>query len=134
MSLEQTNCPFCARAIEKADDFCPWCGKPLTTFATTDPVQVIRAEGEMIRGSMVRPTPIVLVGMWLLFGLPLLFFMVVPFLMLFDANSGIIDKIIGFSACGFFAWLYFAIVRKVTGRYWAARKKEKEPGSKPGQD
>jgi hypothetical protein len=71
---------------------------------------------------MKRPTTFVLVGMCLLFGLPAIFFVVVIFVFLFDAQSGVIDKLIGLSLCGFFAWLYFAIVRNVIRGYVASRK------------
>jgi len=90
---DQVICPFCTRSVKTFDDFCPWCEKPLTTFATTDPLQSIRAEGDMIRSSMNRPTPIVLVGMCLLFGLPFIFFLVVAFIFLFDSSG--VNGIVG---------------------------------------
>ena len=74
---------------------------------------------------MRRPTTFVLAGICLLFGLPAIFFLVVAFVFLFDAQSGVIDKLIGVSLCGFFAWLYCAIVRNVIREYAASGKSRK---------
>jgi RNA polymerase subunit RPABC4/transcription elongation factor Spt4 len=121
MTSESIICPSCSRTVDTLDNFCPWCGKPLTTFATTDSLQVIRAEGEMLRTSMQRPTFIIWLGIVLLFGPPILFFLIAPFYILLDESSGPFVKIFGFVGCGFFAWLYFAIVRKVTRGYLISR-------------
>jgi RNA polymerase subunit RPABC4/transcription elongation factor Spt4 len=137
MSFEQAVCAFCARVVEASDDFCPWCGKPLTTFATTDPLLSIRAEGEMIRGAMQRPTPVIVVGICLLFGPGLVLFVLflgLAAFMLFDSSASLIGKAFGLVLSGFFAWLYFAIIRKVFRGYLASRKKQDNEASNRDDD
>lgn len=121
----QSICPSCSRPVGQADDFCPRCGTPLTTFATTDPIQSIRAEGEMVRRSMQKPTPIVLIGVWLLFAPPLVLLLLMVVIGLFHSFDNIFGLlfVVPFAL---FAWLYWSIVRKVTRRFLAARKESEE--------
>jgi len=124
--VEPELCSFCACPIQSNDHFCPWCQKPLTSFATTDPVQSIRAEGEMIRGAIRRPTPIVVLGVSLLFGPPFFVFLWMGLYSLLEFEGRIIDRLIGLFLSLFFAWLYFTIVRRVFQGYRASRKEVAE--------
>ncbi|HKY33386.1 MAG TPA: hypothetical protein VJV23_12675 [Candidatus Polarisedimenticolia bacterium] len=67
---EEAVCPGCMEDPEGAD-FCPRCGAPVGRFTTLDPIKSIDAQGLLFRRSArARIGPIVLVGMWLLLGLP----------------------------------------------------------------
>lgn len=67
---EVALCPGCLTPIPPHEYFCEKCGLPLTSAATTLPMERIRSTGEMIRRGYDRPKPIVLIGVWLIFGPP----------------------------------------------------------------
>jgi len=65
-------CPSCGEANDPGTDFCLRCGAPVGRFTTLDPFKAIFAEGWLFRKTAsARIRPIVLVGMWALFGIPL---------------------------------------------------------------
>ena len=65
-------CPNCSDANEPGADFCLRCGAPVGRFTTLDPFKAIHAGGWVLRKSgSARIRPIVLIGMWALFGVPL---------------------------------------------------------------
>ena len=135
----QLICPSCSRPIGQADDFCPKCGTALTTFATTDPILSIRAEGNMIRKAIEKPTPIVLIGMWLLFGPPLAtLLMWIAFFLVYSIEN--VFWLLMVVPLGFFAWVYWSIVQRVTHRFMETRNKPEkqakvfsEAGQPPGE-
>lgn len=66
-------CPGCSETNDEGNDFCLRCGAPVGRFTTLDPFKAIYAEGWIFRKSAsARIRPIVLIGMWALFGIPLL--------------------------------------------------------------
>jgi uncharacterized membrane protein len=127
MATDQIICPFCARKIKETDDFCPWCEKPLTTFATTDPLLLIRAQGQSMRGAVRRPTLFILVGVCVLCILSIVLCLVMVIAALFSLVKPwdeIIKKAIALVLCLFFAWVNFLIMRKVVRSYLAPRKED----------
>ncbi|MGD9644644.1 MAG: hypothetical protein AB7U73_02965 [Pirellulales bacterium] len=66
---DQPLCPGCLKALPAGADFCPRCQTPSTVKATTDPYLSLLAEASAYRkASQVPHKPIVLIGMWLLWG------------------------------------------------------------------
>jgi hypothetical protein len=119
-------CPVCSERVEKGTHFCRKCGTPLTTFATTDPLQAVRAQGEMVRGAMKKPSRLVVAGIWLLFGPPCVALGFCLFLLLADAdpNTGVVEKFIGTVILLFVIALYVAIIRRVTRKFLASKAKQ----------
>ena len=65
-------CLNCGDANDSDADFCARCGAPVGRFTTLDPFKAIYTEGWLFRKSVsARIRPIVLIGMWVLFGIPL---------------------------------------------------------------
>lgn len=69
-------CPGCLAPVEPHDPFCEMCGQPLTSAATTLPMERIRSLGEMTRRGAERPKTIALIGSWLIFGPPVLILLI----------------------------------------------------------
>jgi hypothetical protein len=70
---EEIVCPNCGDAFDARADFCGGCGAPIGRFTTLDPLKAIDAQGWLFRKSArARIGPLVLIGMWTLFGVPLL--------------------------------------------------------------
>lgn len=58
-------CPGCGKLNPDGTDFCPACGAPLTSHATTDPLGTVFAEGYAARRALSQPPkPIIVVGVW----------------------------------------------------------------------
>jgi uncharacterized membrane protein YdcZ (DUF606 family) len=69
-------------------DFCPHCGAPLSGFSTIDPYKRIAAQGQMYWRLTHEPmSPIVLVGLSLMFGTSLLIGVGVVMQALRDTNT-----------------------------------------------
>ena len=69
-------CPGCLAPVEPHDAFCKMCGQPLTSAATTLPMERIRSFGEITRRGAERPKTIALIGIWLIFGPPVLILLI----------------------------------------------------------
>src|ERR1700722_13210087 len=68
-SEERVICPNCFTPNSEREHFCRKCGTPLTSAAVPDPLGQIYSEGDTYRKAIASPTkPIVLIGMWLIFG------------------------------------------------------------------
>ena len=68
-SAEQPLCMHCLAKVSPHDHFCPVCGGPLTSHASTDPLGHIFAEGYAYRQAVSgRPGLLVLLGVWAIFG------------------------------------------------------------------
>jgi hypothetical protein len=66
-------CPKCFTPISGSENFCRTCGLPLTLLG---PFEQVRAIGDAYRVATDTPRkPIVVVGMWIIFGPPLFFFL-----------------------------------------------------------
>jgi hypothetical protein len=84
-------CPNCMTPNEEFAHLCRTCFTPLSSHATIDPIYGISARADTFSKASNAPRkPIVLVGMWLLFG-PITFFcMLFAFSMLQTGNFGAI--------------------------------------------
>ena len=68
------SCPNCLEENLPTTHFCPNCGMPLTHYAFTAPLERIWALGWILRHAVSRPIPpIVLWGVWFIFGPGILF-------------------------------------------------------------
>ncbi len=83
---EETElCLSCLAPQEVSAHFCAKCGAPLSSYASTGPIERAFASGFVFRQSADRPRKlVVLFGIWLIFA-PL---GLVSLLMLFPASSG----------------------------------------------
>jgi hypothetical protein len=122
MMHDEPLCPSCLHPLAESAHVCSSCGARITTFATTDPTQIPLAEGAMVRGAIQNPSLIVLVGTWLLYGLPCLFFVLMFVMMIMEGGGNVIDWVIGCLLLGFAIALYAAIVRRVTAAYLAKHR------------
>lgn len=75
---ERVLCPNCMAENLPARDFCESCGCPIGQFVNVDPLKRIYSQGWLFRRTVSsRITPIVLWGMWLIFGIPLFAILIV---------------------------------------------------------
>ena len=66
---DQELCIRCLAPNVPGSDFCRGCGCQLTPFAATAPFVSVFAEGDLYQHAVDRPDrPIVLLGMWVIFG------------------------------------------------------------------
>ena len=110
-------CPSCLRPVAAGDDFCSHCQAPLSTLAVTDPLLSTIARGYAFReAANKRNKPIVLVGIWLIFGPACLVSVFGFFLAIYAAvrfGPDILSIIAGIVSLGFFA-LTLRILEKIT--------------------
>ncbi len=67
---ERQLCLTCLEPNDLSAHFCAKCGGPMTSYAATGPIERILAEGYAYRRAVERPRrPMVVLGIWLLFGL-----------------------------------------------------------------
>ncbi|MBI1373688.1 MAG: hypothetical protein GC159_13240 [Phycisphaera sp.] len=120
-------CPTCITANDPAAHFCKQCGAPLSAYAATAPFERIFATGDTYRKATDPTRPIVLIGMWLLFGPNLLILAIVLILrspMIFSQfglgggpfNSGMLMPIDA-SALALSGWLEAWILWVTTSNY-----------------
>lgn len=70
---EVALCQNCLAENRPDSHFCHKCNTPLSALASMDPIASIWSRGDTWRKAASRPyRPIILIGMWLLFGIPLL--------------------------------------------------------------
>ncbi len=110
-------CPACSCPLmDSGADYCARCESPVSLGSTFDPLKTIRTQGELFRRGASRPSGIVVVGMWLIFG-PILFVIVIAALSAgAAAPAGFLAAIVISSPI---LILYGAILYKVTSRYVA---------------
>ncbi len=66
---ENALCSACLEGNPPGEHFCRKCGAPLSSYATTAPLEQIYSLGWMYRRALSQPTrPIVLLGIWLIIG------------------------------------------------------------------
>ena len=137
-------CPHCARPIGRFDHFCPSCRGPVTAHASIDPLGQVYAAGHGYRrATSGRPKLIVLLGMWLIFGLqiPILLWCVILTLsniiapgrsyefgdggIVVTVSEGRLVEILKLILIVGLLTLHCAVLRKVTGRYLAGRAQVK---------
>jgi hypothetical protein len=69
-SDEKQLCVSCMAPNEPSAHFCAKCGAPLSSYASTGPFEHLFAEGAVYRQAAERPRSlIVVVGIWLIFGM-----------------------------------------------------------------
>ena len=62
-------CLHCTAPLTTLTRYCPECGSPVGTFATTDPIQLIHSQGRAYRNAVGgQSNALVFWGMWLAFG------------------------------------------------------------------
>jgi len=124
----EPRCPHCIGPLGPNDDFCKSCGGPVTSHASIDPLGQIYATGYAYRQAVSgRPSKIVVLGMWLIFGPQLLGAVSLLIVMLQgavapQASAGARVRtgwewsqlliVVGLIA------IYGTILGKVTRRYW----------------
>lgn len=70
---EKQLCLNCLAPNAQFANFCRDCGGPLTSFAATGPIESVFAEGHVYRKAVESPRSwIVLLGVWMIFGLMVL--------------------------------------------------------------
>jgi hypothetical protein len=122
---EVMRCPTCMEANYPDAHFCRKCGMPLSAMAGMDPLKQIYAEGWIFRRAVSgRPSVIVLLGMWLIFGPALVLTVVAAGPVLSGGRSA--SDILSLLLTAGFAILYGAILLRVTLRY--AHRRRQPPG------
>jgi hypothetical protein len=129
-------CPHCLAPIGQFDHFCPKCSNPITSHASIDPMGQVYAYGSMlhkaISSSSSRPKFIVVLGMWLLLGLPILLMMLSLFLPVRknDPAGGLVMLVFALV----FLAVYGPILWKVTSRYCEPLDTDEELDADEGPD
>jgi hypothetical protein len=123
-------CPKCLESLVADEHFCARCGVPLTVQATTNPYDQIQAEGYAYREASRHPDkPIVVAGMWLLWGPCLLALVAVDIYVVVNIRSiinearqmwsigdyTIVTAVAG--ACAFGQWVSGVILFRTTRNY-----------------
>jgi len=119
-------CMTCLAPAEKLQHFCDQCGSPLTSHAAIDPVGQVRSVGSMVsKATSAPPRRIVLIGIWLIFGVPVVL-MAFLFGTLGPPDSyGLLDFVLRIVLLLGVLGLYIAILVKTTRNYFR-RKNEAE--------
>ena len=138
-------CPNCLAVNEPLAHFCRECGTPMTSHAEIDPLGQIYAIGDTCwKATRGRSSLIVLIGMWLIFGTPLVVLSIVLLMLLMAMTSdeilgllpqplfgGILKMLVILGICG----IYVAILIKTTKNYLRRRNpKTNGAGSPDGPD
>jgi len=67
---EKQLCVSCMAPNEPSAHFCIKCGAPLSSYASTGPLESVFAEGAVYRQAAERPRSLIVVlGVWLIFGM-----------------------------------------------------------------
>ena len=119
-------CPHCAGSNPPRAAMCRHCMGPLTSMVNTDPMGSILTRGDVFSKAAGQPTkPIVLIGMWLIFGWPL----ALLGLMLVMALLGDLKAGLGGFMCLLVPSVFSVIVlRRTTRNYLRYRRKAKREG------
>jgi hypothetical protein len=80
----QIVCLHCAESVGPFDHFCPQCGGPNTAHAAIDPLGQVLTAGWGYRNAIETPRLIVVIGIWLIFGPALPFYICLVFGSLFE--------------------------------------------------
>jgi hypothetical protein len=72
-SSEKELCLGCLSPNKAGTNFCAKCGAPLTSYASTGPLESLFAEGHVYRQAVSQPRRLIVVlGVWVIFGSMLL--------------------------------------------------------------
>ena len=124
-------CPHCLQGNMEAADFCVKCGTPLTAHAEIDPMGRIFAQGDTYRKAVAGSSKLIVVlGMWLIFGVGLLALAVaMPSLSGSGAMAGVKEMVMLLIWCGMLAGTAIvsgAILFRTTRNYFRLRRADKE--------
>ena len=131
--------PLCHNCLSPNDPrayFCHKCNTPLSVLASMDPIARIWSMGDTWRKAASRPyRPIILIGMWLLFGTRLVVVLRYLHMMLVSNRSKGLMSLEGFFGLGL--WLGYgillsAILFKTTRNY--LRIKQQQAAEPPDVD
>ncbi len=113
-------CGSCGQQNPKSKEFCEACGGPIGQYTTVDPLKRIYAQGALYRKiSRSSVKPIVKIGAFLLFGMPILVGLIGAYRMIFKEDVvssqwsqswpelAIVIGVIAISAL-----LYYSVLRK----------------------
>jgi len=119
----EQECELCLNCLSPnppETHFCSDCGAPLSSYAATGPFELLFAEGHVYRNAAEKPSkPVVLFGMWLIFGL--LGFGGLPILLLSVDDSSFSEVILAVLLLG----LCPLVIAKTTRNY--LRRKQFQP-------
>ena len=144
-------CPNCLSENQPEAHFCVKCQSPLSSHAAIDPLGRIQATGDTYRKAIKQPSsPVVLIGMWLLFGWTIILFSLLGINLIMhifglgeeyfysidvysspsgpEENFTLVLQLIRITA---FQILYLAVLLKYTGSY--IRKRRKVNSSEMGE-
>lgn len=122
ITKETITCPACQTPNSLVAAFCRKCGYPLGAVSNLDPMQTIQAEGHLFRKATEgRPTPIVVIGIWICF-LPCLVFSVYAALR-FILNPRGFSEFFFFWALVALSYAAFVILYRVTKNFLTLPKK-----------
>jgi hypothetical protein len=114
---ENELCPRCLTPNELLSHFCKKCGRPLSSYAATGPFESIFAEGDLYRQASEKPRSfIIVVGMWLIFGI---FAMFGTAMIILGREDGVLFT--GFGA--FFLMISLVLLGKTTTNYFREKKR-----------
>ena len=114
-NIEIALCPSCMAGNLPTFDFCDNCGCPIGRFVNLDPLKRIYSQGWLYRRSASgRIPPIVLMGIWLIFGSDILTSAL--FLALSRSSEGVAGDPCVWATLPF-TLLYAAILYRVTRNY-----------------
>ena len=123
-TLDVPLCHNCFSPNDPQAHFCHKCNTPLSVLASMDPIARIWSMGDTWRKAASRPyRPIILIGMWLLFGTRLVLILcLLPIILIFDPPS--LERFIGLGypiAC---VILFGVILFKTTRNYLRQKKQQ----------
>ena len=114
---EEALCPNCLTPNDPRAYFCRKCATPMSSFAVMDPIGSIWARGDTWHKAASRPTrPIILLGMWLMFGPLALFLLWFLLFYMFDEGTGL-EAVITLGLVISLFVLYSTILLKTTRNY-----------------
>jgi len=132
-------CPNCLAVNEPLAHFCCKCGTPMTSHAEIDPLGRIYAMGDTWWKATRRPSsPIILVGMWLIFGVPVFMLLILLPSVLSEAYGisirevtlgGIFGMVVILALIG----VYAAVLIKATKNYFRRRAPKTNGAGSPDQ-
>ena len=127
-------CHDCMAENDPFDHLCRKCGTPLTAHAEMDFMLSIRARGNTYYKATHRPQRgIVVVGMWLIFGFPMLTVLFAMIMVLtgqgvaYRGGRDVLAAIIASVVLGAMLYVFAMIPLKTTRAYYRARRGEDYP-------
>ena len=130
-------CPNCLAVNEPLAHFCRKCGTPMTAHAEIDPLGRIYAMGDTYWKATRRPSsPMVLIGMWLILGVPAFMLLALLPVVLFEGYGISIGEVILWRILAMLVILaligvYAAVLVKATKNYVRRRNPKTNGAAEP---